>query len=140
MATLTVSPTSVGPGGSVTVTWSGSTLLSDSLNWLPGGGAQATDWVYLSGKQTAPATALSNGSLTLKAPTTPGAYKLRLQANNPYSLLAEADVAVAQSGAGGNGGNVPGFLGLPPTVAGIPTTPMNVILGAAALYILVGKK
>lgn len=141
MATLSVAPTSIGPGGSVVVTWSGATLPTDSLNWWPVGGSQAVDWVYLSGNQVAPASAMSNGSLTLKAPTTTGTYKLRLQANVPYALLAEVDVLVAADGT--NLSPAPadtGFLGLPPTIAGIPTTKMNVILGAVALYILVGKK
>lgn len=140
MATLSVAPTSIGPGGSVVVTWSGATMPTDSLNWWPAGGSQAIDWVYLSGNQVAPALAMSNGSLTLKAPTTPGNYKLRLQANGPYALLAEVDVLVASAPGGAPPSGAPGFLGLPPTVAGIPTTPMNVIFGGLALYILVVKK
>jgi len=90
---LSASPSTVAPGGTVTATWSG--IPSPTyLDWVGLYTPDSPDtvyiaWIYVSCTQTpiAPAAA---GSCAFQIPggLTPGTYELRLLANNGYSRLA----------------------------------------------------
>jgi len=84
--TLSVSPTSVAVGGSVTATWSG-IAAPTGTDWIglytPGAPhSPAISWRYTTG------TASGNVPFTIPSGITPGTYQLRLFANNGYTLLA----------------------------------------------------
>ncbi len=92
-ATLTATPSSVAPGGTVTVSWSN--VAGPTRNdWIglyhPGDANTAyIDWIYDdSCTKTAGSTSLSSGSCSFQMPSTAGTYEFRLLSNNGYSLLA----------------------------------------------------
>jgi glucose/arabinose dehydrogenase len=91
--TLSVTPTQVSRGGTVTATWSG-ILNPTSTDWIglfePGAQNPAfLDWMYVSCSKT-PDTAAAAGScpLVIPAALTPGSYELRLLAADGFSHLA----------------------------------------------------
>jgi tartrate-resistant acid phosphatase type 5 len=91
--TLSVSPTTVAPGGTITATWSGIAAPS-ATDWIglytPGAANTAyIHWIYVSCSQSAGA-ARASGSCPFVAPSTvaPGTYQLRLLANDGFTLLA----------------------------------------------------
>ena len=95
-SSLSASPSTVAPGGSVSVTWSGISSPS-SLDWVglyvPGTANTAyIAWMYVSCMQ-APTAAAATGSCAFRIPSglTPGTYELRLLANNGYSTLATSN-------------------------------------------------
>jgi hypothetical protein len=89
--TLSVSPTSVAPGGTVTVNWSGvsNATTQDSINLLPVGVADGVQlsvaWQYTTG---APSGALT---YTIPAGTAAGQYEFRYYYNNSYTRLATSN-------------------------------------------------
>jgi hypothetical protein len=90
---LSVSPTSVARGGTVTATWSGISNPS-STDWLglytPGAANTAYQaWIYVSCSQT-PGSARASGSCPFVVPGSllNGTYELRLLGNNGYTSLA----------------------------------------------------
>jgi hypothetical protein len=84
--TLTPSPTSVQPGGTINVAFSGPA------------GSSATDWIglYAVGAPDQPSIAwrytngAASGSLTFTAPQQPGQYEFRYFLNDGYSLAARS--------------------------------------------------
>jgi M6 family metalloprotease-like protein len=102
--TVSASPASILPGGTLTVTWSGITSPS-ATDWLglfqPGAPNTAyIDWIYVSCSKT-PNGSGAAGSCSFVVPATaaPGTYQLRLLANDGYTLLATSNnVAVTSSG------------------------------------------
>ena len=89
-AVLTVSPTSISPGGSVTATWSG-IVSASSRDWIglyvPGQTNESfLEWIYVSCTKT-PGSAVASGSCSFPIPSglTPGNYELRLLANNGFT-------------------------------------------------------
>ena len=102
-ATLSGSPSSVVPGGTVTVTWSGvaSPTVRDWLSRnLPGDAdnVYSSDWKYTSAcTQAAGATAKSFGSCAFAMPATAGTYQFRLFANNGFSKLATSNSVAVSS-------------------------------------------
>jgi Domain of unknown function (DUF4082)/Fibronectin type III domain len=97
---LTASPSSVGPGGSVTVSWSGiaNARVKDWIGQYPAAANDGgyTTWKYTSScGQTPGGVALPSGSCTFVMPAVPGIYQFRLFADNTYTrLAASAPVAV----------------------------------------------
>ena len=94
--TLSVTPTTVARGGTVTPTWSGITAPS-ATDWIglytPGAANTAfIDWIYVSCSKTA-GTARASGSCSFVVPSTvaPGTYQLRLLANDGFTLLATSN-------------------------------------------------
>lgn len=95
-AALSVSPSSVPAGGTVTVSFSG---VSNPTNkdWIgvyqPGASNSAyLGWIYDdSCTKTAGTTALSSGSCSFTMPATSGTYELRLLSNDGYTLLATSN-------------------------------------------------
>jgi hypothetical protein len=95
-ASLSVSPSTVLRGSSVTATWSG-IASPTALDWIglyPAGAADTAyaTWIYVSCSQ-APSVAKASGSCALTVPATlaGGAYELRLFANNGYTRLATSN-------------------------------------------------
>ena len=88
-ASLTVSPTTIGRGGTVTATWSGfpSPTPTDWIGlYAPGTPDSAfLAWIYVSCSQT-PGTARTSGSCVLRMPSTvaAGSYELRLLAHDDF--------------------------------------------------------
>jgi hypothetical protein len=77
--TLTVSATTVSPGGSVAATVvNGPGGRTDWIAIYPEGSSTYVDWRYLTGTQTAPATGLTSAVVDMPLPTTLGNYTLRL--------------------------------------------------------------
>jgi len=113
-ATLSVAPTSVPAGGSVTATWGGiaSPTTTDWIGlYVPGAPNTAyLAWIYVSCSQI-PGAAMAAGSCAFTVPSslTPGTYELRLLANNGYTALATS-VPLTVTTAG------PGLSVSPPTV------------------------
>ena len=107
--TLSASPTTVAPGGTITATWSGIANPS-TTDWIglytPGAANTAyIDWIYVSCSQTAGA-AQASGSCPVIVPSTvaPGTYQLRLLANDGFTLLATSNNFTV--GAGGGAGTL----------------------------------
>jgi uncharacterized protein YegP (UPF0339 family) len=96
-AALAASPAAVSPGGKLTVTWSGVSAPS-ATDWVglyaPGAPAGSyLGWFYDSScTQSAATSAGASGSCsyTLPAALAPGAYQLRLEARNGYTVLASS--------------------------------------------------
>jgi RHS repeat-associated protein len=93
-ATLSASPASVAPGGTLTATWSG-IATPTSTDWIglfvPG----AANTAYLKFQYTNGA-ASGSAAFVIPAGTAVGTYQLRLFANNGYTLLAtSSNFAVA---------------------------------------------
>ena len=86
VVTLTVTPESVAPGGSVTATWSGIPSPA-ATNWLGLYTPAAGHASYISYRYT---NGAASGSLpfTIPASVAPGTYQLRLFASNVNTLLA----------------------------------------------------
>ena len=99
--TLTLSSTSVAPGGTFSVTVSNAP--GNQYDWIGLYQASAPDtsfihWVYLNGSRTAPATGLTNATVQFTAPATAGNYNVRFFSNNSYAKLAtSATVTVSGS-------------------------------------------
>jgi len=95
-AGLSVTPTSVVRGGSVTATWGGLTAATNT-DWIglyPSGAADTAyvAWIYVSCAKT-PAGAPVAGSCAFPIPGTiaPGSYTLRLFSANGYTKLATSN-------------------------------------------------
>jgi Ca-activated chloride channel family protein len=58
--------------------------------------ANSLQWQYLNGTQTAPATGLTGGTLTLRLPLTQGTYELRFFLNNSLTVLATSATLTVQ--------------------------------------------
>ena len=96
--TLTVSATTVAPGGSVQVSVAeGPGQRGDwvALAAVGSGLASHVDWKYLGGTRSMPATGVTSAVLTFDMPET-GAYELRFFANNGYTLLATSPVVTVE--------------------------------------------
>ena len=102
--TVTVTPTTVAPGGPVSVTVNGGS--GHTNQWVAIYVASNPDsswsaegrWAYLNGLQTAPSTAVSTPvTVTIDAPTAQGTYNVRLFAEGGYGtrLAVSGELQVA---------------------------------------------
>jgi hypothetical protein len=104
--TLTVSPTTVAPGATVTATWSGieSPTSTDWLGLYAAGAADSAFLarMYVSCSQT-PGAPRASGSCGFPIPDTlaTGAYELRLFANDGFTRLATSNAFGVATGGGG---------------------------------------
>ena len=92
--TLVASPSSVAPGGGVTVTWTGVTAAA-AKDWIglytPGAGNQNfQSWMYVSCSQ-APVAPRPSGSCVYGLPGISGTYELRLLSNDGFSSIATSN-------------------------------------------------
>jgi len=100
--TLTVTPTSVAPAGTVTVTiangpanatdWVGlyTTAAADTL---------MLDWKYLNGLKTAPTTGTANATVTFTLPLSAGTYNVRFFPNNTTTTTITSTTITMQQSA-----------------------------------------
>jgi hypothetical protein len=88
VAALSVSPTVIAAGGTLTVTWSIET--ATSTDWIGLYAPGAPDTAYLAYRYT---TGTASGSVAFTLPTSlsPGTYELRLFANNGYTRLVTSN-------------------------------------------------
>ncbi|MGH2669863.1 MAG: hypothetical protein ACRDH5_12250, partial [bacterium] len=91
--TVTVTPSTVAPGGVLTVRWTAPTPTSvyDWLGLYPVGGDPKTSytwWTYTGGT--------ASGSRTLTVPTTPGSYEVRYLLNDGYTEAAKSQALQVQ--------------------------------------------
>jgi hypothetical protein len=92
-ATITATPTAVGPLGTVTATVAGG---GQRHRWSRvTGGSTYVDWKYLNGATTAPATGLTGATLSFAMPATPGTYVLKFWAGS--TLLATSETITVGS-------------------------------------------
>jgi 6-phosphogluconolactonase (cycloisomerase 2 family) len=89
--TLTATPTTVGPGGTSAVAWSG-VVAPSPRDWVGVYQTGVADSAYLAFFYTSsctqvPATAAASGSCAFTLPTTPGTYEFRLFSDDSYDLL-----------------------------------------------------
>ena len=93
-ASLSVSPTSIPVGGTITATWSG--IATPTPNdwiglYLQGtGDFELIDWIHVSCSQT-PGSAHAAGSCPFVVPLSAGTYELRLFANESLTRLATSN-------------------------------------------------
>lgn len=98
---LAASPSSVVPGGTVTVSWSGIPSPS-KYDWIGlykvgASNYSRVKWVYTSGSNYA-TVAKASGSVSFTMPTTPGDYEFRLFSRGGWTRLAVSNpVAVAST-------------------------------------------
>ena len=99
---LTVTPTTIVAGGSVTATW-GTIANATSTDWIalfPAGAGNNfyIDWMYVSCSRT-PGSAVPSGSCPVVIPSgaAPGTYELRLFRNNQFVVLATSNAFSVQS-------------------------------------------
>jgi subtilisin family serine protease len=88
---LTASPATVFPGGTITATVANGP--GNPRDWVALAATTAHNaanagWFYLNGTTTPPAQGLTAATLVFAAPATPGTYELRLFANDGYTRLA----------------------------------------------------
>ena len=101
---LTASPTSIAPGGTLTATWNGITSPT-STDWIglyqPGAANTAyIDWIYVSCSKT-PGSPRASGSCPFAVPASlaPGTYVLRLLASDGFSQLSTSNnITVTSNG------------------------------------------
>ena len=89
--TVTAAPATVAPGGTITATvTNGPGNLRDwvGLYEINGPETPSLTWKYLNGTQLPPEQALTDATLVFTAPTTPGTYHLRFNANGGWTRLA----------------------------------------------------
>jgi subtilisin len=102
---LTVSPTSIPAGATVTATWSGIAAPSSS-DWIglfvPGAAdTEFIEWLYVSCSKTRGNPQASGScSFTLPSSLVPGNYELRLLANNGFARVATSNAFTVTAGNG----------------------------------------
>jgi subtilisin family serine protease/ribosomal protein L35AE/L33A len=100
-ASITIATPNVTPGGTINFNVvNGPANRADWVAIVPASGADTAklDWIYLNGSKTAPASGMANASLHFTAPSTPGAYNIRLFANDTYEKLATSATINVGSG------------------------------------------
>jgi subtilisin family serine protease len=98
--TVTTSVTTVAPGAAFTVNVSNGP--ANSTDWVALASTTAPDtsylaWNYLSGSKAPPVPGLTGAALTFVAPMTPGAYNLRLFANDGLTKLATSNFITVEA-------------------------------------------
>jgi len=97
--TLTLSATTVAPGGVFTLTVANGP--GNPMDWVTMGLVTSADsaystWQFLNGTMVAPAVGLTNATLQFTAPLTPGAYQVRFFLNGGWSRLATSSTITVQ--------------------------------------------
>jgi fibronectin type 3 domain-containing protein len=90
---LSASPTSVAPGGTVTVNWTAPAGHSTS-DWIALFAVGSPNTSYLAYQYT---TADTGGSVTFTAPGTPGSYEFRFLPNDGYTSVAVSNAVQVQT-------------------------------------------
>ena len=102
-ATVSVNVTTIAPGGTLTIEWSG-IASPTGTDWIglyqPGAPNTAfVDWIYVSCSKT-PTSGRASGSCSFVVPfgLPPGTYELRLLANDAYTVLATSNAFSVNGG------------------------------------------
>lgn len=115
VAALSATPATVATGGTVTVAVTGGPANTNDWVGLFRSGdpdTSPTDWQYLNGTKTPPATGSAAANLSFRMPTTAGTYQFRFFANETFTKLATSnDVTVTATM------NTPTVTASPTTVA-----------------------
>src|SRR5437667_3856708 len=101
-ATITVTPTTVTGGGTVSVTVAnGPGNATDWVALIPAGAADSAfvDWQYLNGTKTQPTTGVTSAALTFSMPSTAGSYVLKFFASGGWTILATSPTITVQGSA-----------------------------------------
>ena len=99
-SSVSASPTSVGAGGSVTVTW-GDICSPSATDWIALAAPGAANTTYLTFRYTT-GSASGSAPFTIPASVTPGTYELRLFSKGSYTRLATSNITVTGGCTGGN--------------------------------------
>jgi hypothetical protein len=94
-ASLTATPTTIGPLGIVTATIAGGP--GNATDWVAlyaTGASTYLNWKYLNGSTTAPATGMTSATVTFGMPSTPGTYVLKFWGGSTL-LATSATITVA---------------------------------------------
>src|SRR5437667_1039325 len=111
---LTVAPTTVAPGATVTVTVANGP--GNARDWVAmysegaADGSYLNNWQYLNGSKTPPSSGVTSATLTFALPFATGNYNLRFFANDSMTKLATSATITVTTG------------GAPPSVTVTPTT------------------
>jgi hypothetical protein len=90
--TLSVSPSTVSPGGLLTVSWTATN--TSPADWISLYNVGASSYLYGWWQYT---NGAASGSFTLAAPTQPGQYEFRYMLNNSFTTVATSSVVTVQS-------------------------------------------
>ncbi|HUQ89813.1 MAG TPA: Calx-beta domain-containing protein [Vicinamibacterales bacterium] len=98
--TVTLSTTSVSPGGTISFSVSGGP--ANRGDWVALSATSAADstyvqWMYLSGSGAMPASGTASASLQFTAPAATGTYNIRFYADNTYQKLATSGTITVSS-------------------------------------------
>jgi parallel beta-helix repeat protein len=98
--TLSASPTTILPGGTVTVSWAGITNPTTTdwigLYWVGAVDTSTLDWKYVNCNQS-PTTTRASGSCTFTMPTSAENFEFRLFANDGYTRLGKSNTVSVSS-------------------------------------------
>jgi hypothetical protein len=161
-ATVAVTPTTIGPLGTISATVGGGP--GNATDWVavyPTGSSTYLDWKYLNGTTTAPAAGMTSATVTFALPETPGTYVVKflaggtvLATSQTITVLTATVTASATSLASGdtvtatvaNGaGNTTDWVGLylvagPPIdwnyLNGSKTAPASGVTSAAVPFVM----
>jgi uncharacterized protein YegP (UPF0339 family) len=99
-ASVAVNTASVSPGATVTATITdGPGNRSDWVGFFPSGAPStgSTDWRYLNGTRTAPATGMTGGTVSFVVPNAPGTYEVRFYTDAHAMLASSIPITVVGS-------------------------------------------
>ena len=96
-ASISVNTASVAPGATITATVTGGP--GNRLDWVglfPTGAPStgSTDWKYLNGSRTAPATGVTSATVSFVAPSTLGTYAVRFYSSSNTLLASSITISV----------------------------------------------
>src|SRR5262249_57669640 len=97
--TVSVSPPTVSPGGTVTISFAqGPGLAHDWFAEYPVGytNHDYITWDYLNGSQTPPTTGVTSATFSFTMPTTPGQYVFTFYTNDTYAPLSTSPTVTVQ--------------------------------------------
>ena len=92
---MTVNPAVSGPGGAVTVSWSGGSSPPDWIGCYSTSGGGASGWIYTSSCGQSPGgSGVPSGSCTFTMPIVLGGYEFRLYSNGGFDVLATSPIVI----------------------------------------------
>jgi hypothetical protein len=120
--TITVTPTTVSPGGTITVTIANGP--GNARDWVAlYSGFSLIDWKYLNGSRTAPASGVNSAIVTFVMPSTSGTYTVQFLVNDTYTVLATSGPITVQAN------------GPPPSITVTPTA----VVGGGSVTVTVAN-
>jgi hypothetical protein len=94
---VTVNPAASGPGGAVTVSWSGRASRTDWIGCYSINGGGASGWIFTSSCAQSPGgSAVPSGSSTFTMPIVLGGCEFRLYSDRGVNVLARSPIVIVQ--------------------------------------------